>query len=71
MCLQVKRSPLYAEHVAQYAEPIAQRVKSSSYYKAAMEHVIPVHTAAAGASAQDGDVAKALLAPPPVASPSA
>ena len=71
MCLQVKRSPLYAEHLAQYTEPIAQRVKGSAYYKAAMDHVMPAHSVAAGASAQDADVANGVLTSPPVASPSA
>ena len=71
MCLQVKGSPLYNGHVAQYTEPIAQRVKSSAYYKATMDHVMPVHTVAAGASVQDGNMADRVQAPPLVASPSA
>ena len=45
MCLQVKGSRVYTEHVAQYTEPLALRVKSTSYYKAAVEHVRPAHMA--------------------------
>ena len=47
MCLQVKGSRVYTEHIAQYTEPLAQRVKSTSYYKAAVEHVRPAHMAGA------------------------
>ena len=47
---QVKASQLYAEHVAQYTDPLVQRMASSPYYKAAVDHIQPGH--AAGATAQ-------------------
>jgi hypothetical protein len=50
---------VYTEQVAQYTEPIAQRVKSSSYYKAAVEHVRPAHTAGAPSVETEGAAAAA------------
>lgn len=36
---------MYAEHVAQYTDPLVQRLASSPYYKAACEHIKPAHMA--------------------------
>lgn len=47
---RVKGSRVYTEHVAQYTEPLAQRVKSTPYYKAAVEHVRPAHMAGAAST---------------------
>lgn len=70
--LQVKRSRVYAEHVAAYAEPLAQRLKNSSYYKAAVEHIKPARlageTAEGAPQGQNMDAAAATTAAP---SPSA
>lgn len=68
LALQVKRSRVYAEHVAAYAEPLAQRLKSSSYYKAAVEHIKPARmageTVGSSSQGQDMDAAATTLAAP-------
>ena len=66
--LQVKRSRVYAAHVAAYAEPLAQRLTSSSYYKAAVEHIKPARmageTAEGAPQGQNMDAAATNLAAP-------
>ena len=47
--VQVKGSRLYAEHVAQYTDPLVQRMASSPYCKAALDHIKPAHQAGAPA----------------------